>query len=423
AAVVARGMGRPCVAGCGELRVDYAAKTFKADGRVVKEGDVITIDGSSGEVMMGEVPTIQPELTGDFGRLMEWADAVRKLKVRANAETPLDASTARKFGAEGIGLCRTEHMFFDPKRIIAMREMILADEEADRRTALAKLIPFQRQDFIDLFTIMRGLPVTIRLLDPPLHEFLPQGEEEAADVAKEAGVDVATVKARSAMLHEANPMLGHRGCRLGVTYPEIYEMQAQAIFEAAVEVSKSGEAVVPEIMIPLVSTKKELDLMKASVDKMAEEVFAKAGRRLVYHVGTMIELPRAALQAGKIAETAEFFSFGTNDLTQTTLGMSRDDSGPFLEVYRAKGIYEHDPFASLDTEGVGELIAIAKERGRKTRPDIKLGICGEHGGDPASIQFCQKVGLDYVSCSPYRVPIARLAAAQAALGSHEDRTA
>ncbi len=423
AAVVARGMGRPCVAGCGELRVDYAAKTFKAGTRLVKEGDVITIDGSSGEVMMGEVPTIQPELTGDFGRLMEWADAVRKLKVRANAETPLDASTARKFGAEGIGLCRTEHMFFDPKRIIAMREMILADNEAGRRTALAKLIPFQRQDFIDLFTIMRGLPVTIRLLDPPLHEFLPQGEAEAADVAKEAGVDIATVRARSAALHEANPMLGHRGCRLGVTYPEIYEMQAQAIFEAAVEVSKSGEPVVPEIMIPLVSTKKELDLMKASVDKMAAEVFAKAGKKLVYHVGTMIELPRAALQAGKIAETAEFFSFGTNDLTQTTLGMSRDDSGPFLEVYRAKGIYEQDPFASLDVDGVGELIKIAKERGRATRADIKLGICGEHGGDPASIQFCQKVGLDYVSCSPYRVPIARLAAAQAALGSHEDRTA
>ncbi|MBF0166331.1 MAG: pyruvate, phosphate dikinase [Alphaproteobacteria bacterium] len=423
AAVVARGMGRPCVAGCGELRVDYAAKTFKAGARIVKEGDVITIDGSSGEVMMGEVPTIQPELTGDFGRLMEWADAVRKLKVRANAETPLDASTARKFGAEGIGLCRTEHMFFDPKRIIAIREMILADNETGRRSALAKLIPFQRQDFIDLFTIMRGLPVTIRLLDPPLHEFLPQGEAEVADVAKEAGVDVATVKARSAALHEANPMLGHRGCRLGVTYPEIYEMQAQAIFEAAVEVSKTGEPVVPEIMIPLVSTKKELDLMKASVDKMAAEVFAKAGKTLVYHVGTMIELPRAALQAGSIAETAEFFSFGTNDLTQTTLGMSRDDSGPFLEVYRAKGIYEQDPFASLDVEGVGELIKIAKERGRKTRPDIKLGICGEHGGDPASIHFCQKVGLDYVSCSPYRVPIARLAAAQAALGSHEDRTA
>jgi len=423
AAVVARGMGRPCVAGCGELRVDYAAKTFKAGARIVSEGDVITIDGSSGEVMMGEVPTIQPELTGDFGRLMEWADAVRKLKVRANAETPLDASTARKFGAEGIGLCRTEHMFFDPKRIIAMREMILAGNEEGRRAALAKLIPYQRQDFIDLFTIMRGLPVTIRLLDPPLHEFLPQGEAEAADVAKEAGVDIATVKARSTALHEANPMLGHRGCRLGVTYPEIYEMQAQAIFEAAVEVSKSGEPVVPEIMIPLVSTKKELDLMKASVDKMAEQVFAKAGKTLAYHVGTMIELPRAALQAGSIAETAEFFSFGTNDLTQTTLGMSRDDSGPFLEVYRAKGIYEQDPFASLDTEGVGELIAIAKERGRKTRPDIHLGICGEHGGDPASIHFCQKVGLDYVSCSPYRVPIARLAAAQAALGAHEDRTA
>ncbi|MCC7166082.1 MAG: pyruvate, phosphate dikinase [Rhodospirillales bacterium] len=423
AAVVARGMGRPCVAGCGELRIDYAAKTLKAGATLVKEGDVITIDGSTGEVMLGAVPTIQPELTGDFGTLMEWADAIRVMKVRANAETPLDASTARKFGAEGIGLCRTEHMFFDPKRIIAMREMILADTEAGRRTALAKLIPYQRQDFIDLFTIMRGLPVTIRLLDPPLHEFLPQGEAEAAEVAKAAGVDLATVRSRAAQLHEANPMLGHRGCRLGITYPEIYEMQAQAIFEAAVEVSKTGAPVVPEVMIPLVGTKREFDLMKDAVDKMAQQVFKAKGTTLAYHVGTMIELPRAALQAGTIAQTAEFFSFGTNDLTQTTLGMSRDDSGPFLEVYRAKGIYEQDPFASLDTEGVGELIAIAKERGRKTRPDLKVGICGEHGGDPASIAFCQKVGLDYVSCSPYRVPIARLAAAQAALGKREDRTA
>jgi pyruvate,orthophosphate dikinase len=354
---------------------------------------------------------------------MEWVDEIRVLKVRANAETPLDATTARKFGAEGIGLCRTEHMFFDPKRITAMREMILAEEEGGRRKALAKLLPFQRQDFVDLFTIMRGLPVTIRLLDPPLHEFLPNSEEEMAEVAKGAGVDVATVKSRAAQLHESNPMLGHRGCRLGITYPEIYEMQAQAIFEAAVEVSKTGEAVVPEVMIPLVGTKAEFDLMKQAVDKMALQVFKAAGKTLSYHVGTMIELPRAALRAGEIAETAEFFSFGTNDLTQTTLGMSRDDSGPFLEVYRAKGIYEHDPFASLDTEGVGELIAIAKERGRKARPGIKLGICGEHGGDPASIRFCQQIGLDYVSCSPYRVPIARLAAAQAAMGKAESRTA
>ncbi|TPW02338.1 MAG: pyruvate,orthophosphate dikinase [bacterium] len=418
AAVVARGMGRPCVCGINELSIDDKAGTFTARGRVFKAGDVITIDGSKGEVLDGAVAMIEPELTGDFQTLMAWADKVRRLKVRANAETPLDAKTARGFGAEGIGLCRTEHMFFDPKRIIAMREMILADKETGRRAALAKLLPFQRQDFIDLFEIMQGLPVTIRLLDPPLHEFLPQSEEDIAEVAKAAGVEPSVVKARNAALHESNPMLGHRGCRLGITYPEIYEMQARAIFEAAVHVSReTGRTVVPEIMIPLVGAKKELDLMKTAVDGQAVAVFAEQNYSVKYMVGTMIELPRAALLAGEIAETGEFFSFGTNDLTQTTFGMSRDDSGPFIEVYRQKGIYEHDPFASLDQAGVGELIRIAGERGRATRPGLKLGICGEHGGDPASIAFCQTAGLDYVSCSPYRVPIARLAAAQAALGS------
>jgi pyruvate,orthophosphate dikinase len=393
-------------------------------GQEVKEGDVITLDGSTGQVMLGAVPTVQPELTGDFGTLMGWVDAIRTMKVRANAETPLDARTARHFGAEGIGLCRTEHMFFDPSRIIAVREMILASDEEGRRHALAKILPYQKNDFVELFEIMQGLPVTIRLLDPPLHEFLPGNDAEMEDVARAAGADLGVLKARNSQLHEANPMLGHRGCRLGITYPEIYEMQARAIFEAAVEVAKkSGASVVPEIMIPLVGTKKELDLLKEVVDRTASEVFKATGTTLDYLVGTMIELPRAALTAGSIAESAAFFSFGTNDLTQTTLGMSRDDSGPFLEVYRQKGIFEHDPFASLDQEGVGELIQIAADRGRKTRPDIKLGICGEHGGDPASIGFCQKVGLTYVSCSPYRVPIARLAAAQAALGTRSEGTA
>lgn len=419
AAVVARGMGRPCVAGAGELNVNYAAKTLtSAGGKVVKEGDVITLDGSAGEVMLGAVPMVQPQLTGDFSTLMEWVDEIRTMKVRANAETPLDADTARRFGAEGIGLCRTEHMFFDPQRIIAVREMILASDEAGRRTALNKLLPFQRQDFIELFTIMDGLPVTVRLLDPPLHEFLPHTEAEMADVAKASGISLELLKSRNAQLHEANPMLGHRGCRLGVTYPEIYEMQAYAIFEAVVEVSRQGKSVLPEVMIPLVGSKKEFDMLKKVVDTVADAVMKKSGTTFEYMVGTMIELPRAALQAGKIAESAQFFSFGTNDLTQTTFGMSRDDAGPFIEVYRSKGIYENDPFASLDTEGVGELVEIAAQRGRTTRPEIKLGICGEHGGDPASITFCQHVGLNYVSCSPYRVPIARLAAAQAALGDN-----
>lgn len=424
AAVVARGMGRPCVAGAGEIRIDYRAKILRSMGLEVKEGDVITLDGSTGQVMLGAVPTVEPELTGDFATLMGWVDQIRTLKVRANAETPLDARTARHFGAEGIGLCRTEHMFFDPSRIIAVREMILATDEPGRRHALAKIQPYQKNDFVELFEIMQGLPVTIRLLDPPLHEFLPGTDAEMEEVAKAAGADVAVLKARNSQLHEANPMLGHRGCRLGITYPEIYEMQARAIFEAAVDVAKkSGRTIAPEIMIPLVGTKKELDLLKDVVDRAAAEVFKASGTTLDYLVGTMIELPRAALTAGSIAESAAFFSFGTNDLTQTTLGMSRDDSGPFIEVYRQKGIYEQDPFASLDQEGVGELIKIAAERGRKTRAGLKLGICGEHGGDPASIGFCQKVGLDYVSCSPYRVPIARLAAAQAALGARSDTTA
>ena len=421
AAVVARGMGRPCVAGAGDIRVDYAAKTFTVRGRTVKEGEIVTLDGSKGEVILGAVATIQPELTGDFATLMTWVDGIRRLRVRANAETPEDAATARKFGAEGIGLCRTEHMFFDAARIIHMRQMILADDEAGRRKALEKLLPYQRQDFVELFEIMHGLPVTVRLLDPPLHEFLPTTADEIEDVAKAAEVSPETIRAAISRLHETNPMLGWRGCRLGVSFPEIYEMQARAIFEAAVQVAKdSGDPVVPEIMIPLVSTKKEVDLLRAVVDAAAKQVFDANGASVDYIVGTMIELPRAALRAADIAETAHFFSFGTNDLTQTTLGMSRDDSGPFLQYYREKGIYEKDPFASLDINGVGELVELAAERGRKSRPDIKLGICGEHGGDPASIGFCEKLKLDYVSCSPFRVPIARLAAAQAVLGRHQE---
>ena len=416
AAVVARGMGRPCVSGAGSISIDLKARVMRVAGREVKEGAVITIDGASGEVMLGEVPTVQPELAGDFGTLMAWADKVRALKVRTNAETPADCRVAREFGAEGIGLCRTEHMFFDAARITAVRQMILADSEAGRRAALARLLPEQRADFAEIFEVMAGLPCTIRLLDPPLHEFLPHGEAEFAEVANAAGVGVEALKRRAAELHEFNPMLGHRGCRLGVTYPEIYEMQARAIFEAAIDVAeKSGEAPIPEVMIPLVATKRELELMKAVVDKAAEAVFAERGRRVDYLVGTMIELPRAAIMAGQIAEAAEFFSFGTNDLTQTTLGVSRDDAGRFLTTYVDKGIYPTDPFVSLDVEGVGALIELAVERGRATRGGLKLGICGEHGGDPASIDFCARAGLDYVSASPYRVPIARLAAAQAAL--------
>jgi pyruvate,orthophosphate dikinase len=416
AAVVARGMGRPCVSGAGGLSIDAKNCILNVGGRKLVEGDTITIDGSTGEVMAGEVPTVQPELAGDFGTLMVWADKVRRLKVRANAETPQDCQVAREFGAEGVGLCRTEHMFFDAARITAVRQMILADTEKGRREALAKLLPEQRSDFTEIFRVMAGLPVTIRLLDPPLHEFLPHGEAEFAEVAEAAGVGVEALKRRAAELHEFNPMLGHRGCRLGVTYPEIYEMQARAIFEAAIDVAvESGDAPIPEVMIPLVATRKELELMKAVVDKAAQDVFAEKGRTVEYLVGTMIELPRAALKAAEIAEVGEFFSFGTNDLTQTTIGISRDDAGRFLTQYVDKGIFPRDPFVSLDIEGVGQLIELAAERGRASRPGIKLGICGEHGGDPASITFCEETGLDYVSASPYRVPIARLAAAQAAL--------
>ncbi|MER9837862.1 pyruvate, phosphate dikinase [Mesorhizobium sp. M0145] len=416
AAVVARGMGKPCVSGAGSLRVDYKAGTLMAMGSTFRKGDIITIDGGNGQVLKGAVPMLQPELSGDFAAIMEWADGARRMKVRTNAETPLDARMARSFGAEGIGLCRTEHMFFDGDRIVAMREMILADTEKDRRTALAKLLPMQRSDFLELFEIMAGLPVTIRLLDPPLHEFLPKTEEEVAEVAAAMNVSPDKLRRRTEALHEFNPMLGHRGCRLAVSYPEIAEMQARAIFEAAVEAGrKAGALVVPEIMVPLVGLVKELDFVKARIDAVAKSVMEETGVRIDYLTGTMIELPRAAIRAQIIAEAAEFFSFGTNDLTQTTFGISRDDAASFLETYRKKGIIEQDPFVSLDIEGVGELVRMAAEKGRATRPDIKLGICGEHGGDPASIHFCEKVGLDYVSCSPYRVPIARLAAAQAAV--------
>ena len=417
AAVVARGMGRPCVSGASAVSIDLARRVARIGDREVKEGDVITLDGSNGEVMWGEVRTVEPELVGDFGVLMGWADGLRRMKVRANAETPHDCQVARQFGAEGVGLCRTEHMFFDASRITSVRQMILADDEAGRNAALAKLLPEQRADFTAIFEVMAGLPVTIRLLDPPLHEFLPHSDAEFGEVAEVTGLGIDHLKRRADELHEFNPMLGHRGCRLGITFPEIYAMQARAIFEAAIDVVvKSGEAVVPEIMIPLVATKKELQILRALVDKEAAAVFAERGTQVEYMVGTMIELPRAALMAHEIAEEGKFFSFGTNDLTQTTLGVSRDDAARFLNPYVEKGIYPRDPFVSLDIEGVGQLVELAAERGRKTRPDIKLGICGEHGGDPASIAFCEKVGLDYVSASPYRVPIARLAAAQAALG-------
>lgn len=418
AAVVARGMGRPCVAGAGDIRIDYKAGTLSARDITAKAGDTITLNGSTGEIILGEVPTIQPELSGDFATLMGWADAIRTMKVRANAETPLDARTARKFGAEGIGLARTEHMFFDAGRIIAVREMIMADDSAGRRAALAKLLPMQRADFVELFHIMKGLPVTIRLLDPPLHEFLPKSEAEFAELAAVIGKDMASIEHRAAVLHESNPMLGHRGCRLGISFPEIYEMQARAIFEAATEVQKeSGETVCPEIMVPLIATKREFDILKDMIDQVGADIAKTSGVAIDYMVGTMIELPRAALLAGEIAKSAEFFSYGTNDLTQTTYGLSRDDAASFISTYQKQGIFAHDPFISLDVEGVGELVRIASERGRRTRKKLKLGICGEHGGDPASIMFCQEVGLDYVSCSPYRVPIARLAAAQAALST------
>jgi pyruvate, orthophosphate dikinase len=417
AAVVARGMGRPCVSGASGISIDMATRTLKIGSRALKEGDVITLDGASGDIMAGEVPTIEPELVGDFGVLMGWADRHRRMKVRANAETPADCRMARQFGAEGVGLCRTEHMFFEAGRISAVRQMILAEDEVGRRAALDKLLPEQRADFRAIFEVMAGLPVTIRLLDPPLHEFLPQGDGEFEELAQAIGIGAETLKRRADELHEMNPMLGHRGCRLGITFPEIYEMQARAIFEAACDVAAaSGEAVVPEVMIPLVATRRELEILRALVDRVATQVFAEKSRTLEYLVGTMIELPRAALMAGEIAEEARFFSFGTNDLTQTTLGVSRDDAAKFLGPYVEQGIYPRDPFVSLDIDGVGELVRLAADRGRAARPDIKLGICGEHGGDPASIAFCEAQGLDYVSASPYRVPIARLAAAQAALG-------
>jgi len=417
AAVVARGMGKPCVSGAGTLRVDYRAGTMVSMGQTFRKGDVITIDGGNGQVLKGTVAMLQPELSGHFAAIMKWADGARRMKVRANAETPADARMARSFGAEGIGLCRTEHMFFEGARIIAMREMILADTEAGRRAALAKLLPMQRSDFVELFEIMAGLPVTIRLLDPPLHEFLPKTEAELEEVAAAMGVPAEKLRQRTEALHEFNPMLGHRGCRLAVSYPEIAEMQARAIFEAAIEAGRTtGRPVVPEVMVPLVGLKKELDFVKTRIDAVAKEVMTESGMTIDYLTGTMIELPRAALRAHVIAETAEFFSFGTNDLTQTTFGISRDDAASFLETYRQKGIVDRDPFVSIDVDGVGELVRMAAEKGRATRPDIKLGICGEHGGDPASIHFCESVGLDYVSCSPYRVPIARLAAAQAAVG-------
>jgi pyruvate,orthophosphate dikinase len=416
AAVVARGMGKPCVSGAGTLRVDYAAGTVSAGGRSLKQGDIITIDGSTGQVLAGRVPMTEPKLSGDFVTLMSWADDTRRLGVRANADTPADARVAIKFGAEGIGLCRTEHMFFDEDRIRAVREMILADDEQTRRRALDKLLPMQRGDFIELFEIMQGLPVTIRLLDPPLHEFLPHGEKEIEEVAAGLGADPQKLADRARELHEFNPMLGFRGCRLAVAYPEIAEMQARAIFEAAVTAAKrTGKPVVPEVMVPLVASKTELDLVKSRIDAMAEAVALETETRVHYQVGTMIELPRASLLAAEIAETAEFFSFGTNDLTQTTYGISRDDAASFLGTYMSKGILKTDPFVSIDREGVGELMRMGVHRGRVARKKLKVGICGEHGGDPASVAFCHEIGLDYVSCSPFRVPIARLAAAQAAL--------
>ncbi len=415
AAVVARGMGKCCVAGCGALEIKYKTKTMTVAGKMYNEGDWISLDGSKGEVIEGKVPTVNPELSGNFGQLMEWADEIRELKVRTNADTPNDSTVARNFGAEGIGLCRTEHMFFEGDRIKAVREMILADDEAGRRIALEKLLPYQREDFYGIFKAMHDLPVTVRTLDPPLHEFLPHDEENQAEMAKEMGVSPAEVKAKVDSLHEFNPMLGHRGCRLGISYPEITEMQVRAIIEAACQLKKEGVNVLPEIMIPLIGTKAELENQKVVVVKVAEEVQKNMGVQIDYMVGTMIEIPRAALTADLVAEEAEFFSFGTNDLTQMTFGFSRDDAGKFLKEYDDKGILPDDPFQTLDQNGVGQLVEMAVEKGRKTKPNLKIGICGEHGGDPRSVDFCHRVGMNYVSCSPYRVPIARLAAAHAVL--------
>src|SRR5215217_3154177 len=417
AAVVARGMGKPCVSGCGAIRVDYGRGTMSIGPRTFKTGDVITIDGSLGQVLAGRMPMIEPKLSGEFGTLMGWADQVRKLGVRVNADTPEDARTAIKFGGEGIGLCRTEHMFFEETRIRTVREMILSEDEQSRRAALSKLLPMQRADFVELFEIMKGLPVTIRLLDPPLHEFLPHTQAEIEEVARAMNTDPRKLADRARDLAEFNPMLGFRGCRLAIAYPGIAEMQARAIFEAAVEAEKrTGKAVGLEVMVPLIATKAEFDLIKTRIDMTAQSVMKETGKKIAYQVGTMIELPRACLIAGDTANTAEFFSFGTNDLTQTTYGISRDDAASFLGTYVSKGILEIDPFISVDRDGVGELVKIGVTRGRKVRPGLKVGICGEHGGDPASVAFCHEIGLDYVSCSPYRVPIARLAAAQAALG-------
>jgi pyruvate,orthophosphate dikinase len=412
-------MGKCCVAGCGDIKVNYAGGQFTAkNGVIVNKGDVITLDGTSGEVMLGAVPTVQPQMTGDFGALMTWVDKFRRLKVRTNADTPHDSKVAREFGAEGIGLCRTEHMFFEADRIAAVREMILAEELEGREKALTKILPMQKGDFIGIFREMKGLPVTIRLLDPPLHEFLPQEDKDIEALAKTMGVSVSTIKHKVEFLHEFNPMLGHRGCRLGLTFPEIYDMQVRAIMEAACELVKNeGFTIVPEIMIPLVAVTAELSTLRENAVRICEETIARYGVKIEYLIGTMIELPRAALTADQIAVHADFFSFGTNDLTQTTFGLSRDDAGKFLPFYVETGLLEDDPFVSLDQNGVGQLVQMGCDKGRSTRPDIKLGICGEHGGDPSSVIFCHKIGLDYVSCSPFRVPIARLAAAHAALGA------
>ena len=417
AAVVARGMGTPCVSGSPDIKIDYETKTMKTtSGVVINEGDWVSIDGARGQIIAGRVPTVSVELTGNFGTLMKWVDEIKSLKVKANAETPKDAKQARDFGAEGIGLARTEHMFFDPSRIQDMREMILADDEDGRRAALAKLLPYQKADFVELFKIMDGLPVTIRLIDPPLHEFLPHTEEEIQELANHIGKSVEFVKARSEALRETNPMLGHRGCRLAITYPEICEMQTRAILSAALECKNAGVHVFPEIEVPLVGSKKEVDIVKSVIDATADALFAETGDSVDYKVGSMIELPRAAVLADQIAESCEFFEFGTNDLTQTTLGMSRDDTGKILDEYRARGIYVADPFASVDQQGVGILIEDAVAKARKTKgAEIHLGVCGEHGGDPASVEYFHRVGFDSVSCSPFRVPIARLAAAQAAV--------
>ena len=416
AAVVARGMGKPCVSGSSEIKIDYENKIFKSGDYEIKEGEIITIDGGSGKVMLGKVPTVKPDISGDFSKIMNWADKYRKLKVRTNSETPADTKIARGFGAEGIGLCRTEHMFFDEKRIISVRQMILSKTLEDRKEALAKLLPYQKKDFFEIFKIMNGLPVTVRLLDPPLHEFLPKTDKDIDDIAKELKMSHNDIKSRIIELHEQNPMLGHRGCRLGISFPEIYQMQCEAIFEALIECKrKKMKLVIPEIMIPLVSTAAEIQILRNLVDSTAKEIQKKNSIKIKYYVGTMIELPRAAIRAKDIAKYADFFSFGTNDLTQTTFGISRDDSGKFLNDYVENKIFNKDPFVSIDERGVGELIKIATERGRLEKKTLKLGICGEHGGDPASIEFCEKAKLNYVSCSPYRVPVARLAAAQAYL--------